>query len=153
MNMLKTLFALVLLACVAGTAHAQTSCTVTSQPGQLSLLADGQPAGSITPGALRNTLCGQVTSVTNVTATSYTSVITDQTICVSPTAATTVTLAPSPVTGMIQTVMDCGFVAANDNIMVQPASGTFAGGFTSVIMNQNGEALIFQFNGTNWSLR
>src|ERR1700744_3334408 len=153
MGMKRILAAIVFMLGVlgAGQSHAQsTTCTPTTQANSLTALADGQAAGSITPRVMRNTLCAQTTSITNVTTTTYAASNSDQVICVTqPSAGVTVTLASSPITGLVQTVSDCGQNAAIYNITVQPATGTIFGN-ANVLMNLNNESLEFEYTGSAW---
>lgn len=151
MRLIILVFALLLL--IAPHARAQTTgCTPTSVSGTMTALADNQAPASITPRVIRNILCAHTTNVTAVSGTTYSALGSDQLLCVSPTAATTITLAATPVVGQIQTVIDCGGAAGTNNIIVQPASGTIEG-YANVLMNVNYQHLAFQYTGSTWVLR
>lgn len=106
--------------------------------------------GSLTVGGLPVTGGGgAVGAYKDVTATSYTTLNTDGYLAINSASPVTITLAPAPTVGTMQTVADIAGLAGSANITVQPNGGTISGN-TNVIITVPYMSIDFTYTSNGW---
>ena len=98
-----------------------------------------------------NTVSGRVVKITSPGAYPYTTLTTDYVIFVDTSAARTINLIASPVTGTTYRIKDNVGSAAANNITITPNAGNIDGASTYVI-NSNYGSIDLVYNGTSWSV-
>lgn len=94
---------------------------------------------------------GQVVAVTSPGAYPYTTLATDYVILVDTTAARTINLIGSPVTGQTYRIKDNVGSAATNNITITPAAGNIDGA-ASYVISTNYASVDLVYNGTQWNV-
>lgn len=97
-----------------------------------------------------NTNSGRVVKTTVPGAYPYTTLTTDYVILVDTSAARTINLVASPVTGTTYRIKDNVGSAAANNITIIPAAGNIDGA-ASFALNANYQAIDLVYNGTQWN--
>lgn len=97
-----------------------------------------------------NTVSGRVVKVTTPGAYPYTTLTTDYVILVDTSAARTINLISSPVTGTTYRIKDNVGSAAANNITITPAAGKIDGA-ASYVINNNYGSIDLVYNGTQWN--